>query len=302
MNDGLKKDTDVRREGRLETGDDLVNAVESVSPSAALIVAYDGGQFSGFARQLAVRTVQGSIESGLQTLLGRTVDTVGAGRTDAGVHARGQVVSFQLTPSETDTLLATPELRRRFRKSVEFLSGEGIAIREVRLARPGFSARFDAVQRTYRYHIASGGARPLFSGHVAWHIPQSLDIAAMRAAAQYLIGEHDFSSFCVTASAQQLREQGLSTCREVAAIDIRTEPIFGEDGLVIEVIGNAFLHSMVRVIVGSLVEVGLGRKAPEWLLEARDACARDAAGPTAPAQGLIFESVLYPADVWVARN
>lgn len=301
MNYGPKKDTDAKREGHLETGDGLVNSSGHIPPTAALIVAYDGGHFSGFARQPEVRTVQGSIESSLQTLLGRAVDTVGAGRTDAGVHARGQVVSFQLMSNEAETLLATADLRRRFRKSVEFLSGEGIAIREARLAHAGFSARFDALQRTYRYHIATGEARPLFSGHVAWHIPQPLDSAAMREAAQYLIGEHDFSSFCVTTSAQQLREQGLSTCREVVAIDIRTERIFGEDGLVIEVVGNAFLHSMVRVIVGSLVEVGLGRKTPGWLLEAREAGAREAAGPTAPAHGLI-ESVLYPDDVWVARD
>lgn len=257
------------------------------SPHAlAIVVAYDGTALSGFARQPGRDTVQGRVEHALSTVLRRQVQTVGAGRTDAGVHALGQVLSIEASGDEPEP--------RVFRRSLDALTGEGVIVREVRLARAGFSARFDAVSREYRYRIVTGPVASLFIARWSWHVSASLDVEAMREAATHLIGEHDFKSFCVTESAI-----GKRTVRRVDVLEISEEEHLGERCVTVRVVGNAFLHSMVRVIVGSLVEVGCGRREPGWLLEARLACDRAAAGPTAPAAGLTFHEVRYPDDVWL---
>lgn len=254
--------------------------------AVALTVAYDGSRFAGFARQPGLDTVQGRLESALQILARREILTTGAGRTDAGVHALGQVVSFDAGPREFE-----PE---RARRSLDALAGEGLVIREVRRARAGFSARFDAVRREYRYRVVTGSVAPLFLADVSWHVTHELDVEGMTAAAQALVGEHDFRSFCVTESAV-----GKRTVRRVDRVDVFPETHLGEECLCVRVVGNAFLHSMVRVIVGTLVEVGAGRRKPAWVREALAACDRAAAGPTAPARGLVFHSVEYPDDVWL---
>lgn len=252
----------------------------------ALTVAYDGAPFAGFARQPGQPTIQGSLEGALVTVLRREAETVGAGRTDAGVHALGQVVSFPATGSEP---AEGPLLR-----SLNALVASGIVVRETRPAREGFSARFDAVSREYRYRIARGPVPPLFLAPVAWWVKGALDVDAMREAASLLTGEHDFRSFCVAESAV-----GKRTVRRLDAIDLWTEEQLGEECLVVRVLGNAFLHSMVRTIVGSLVDVGAGQREPAWVGEALAACARSAAGPTAPAHGLTLWSVEYPEEVWL---
>lgn len=265
-------------------------AAEQAAPHAlALVVAYDGAHFAGFARQPGLETVQGRLESAIATVLRREVETTGAGRTDAGVHALGQVVSFDADGSEPPL----PQLRR----SLDALSGDGIVVREVRQARAGFSARFDAEAREYRYRILPGDVAPLFLGRFAWHVPNDLDTAAMSRAATQLIGEHDFRSFCVTESARDKR-----TMRRLDVVEIVHEEHLGESCLCVRVVGNAFLHSMVRVIVGSLVEVGCGRRRAEWLAEALAACDRPAAGPTAPAHGLTLHAVRYPDEVWSPQS
>jgi tRNA pseudouridine38-40 synthase len=252
----------------------------------ALEIAYDGSGFAGFARQPGQRTVQGSIENALEIMLRREVDTVGAGRTDAGVHALGQVMSFHGSGDEpeSDVLL----------RSLNALAGEGITIRDVRRAIPGFSARFDAIGREYRYRIVSGSVPPLFLGQVAWWTTKSLDLDAMREGAAYLVGEHDFRSFCLTPSAV-----GKRTFRKLHSIDIFEEEQLGESHVVVRVKGNAFLHSMVRVIVGTLVDVGAGRRDPSWVAEVLAAQMRKAAGQTAPAHGLTLWSVTYRDGVWL---
>jgi tRNA pseudouridine38-40 synthase len=259
--------------------------VASAAGAIALTVAYDGAPFAGFARQDGPVTVQGSLESALATVLRREVATTCAGRTDAGVHALGQVVSFEASGDEpeADSLL----------RSLNALVAEGIVVRDVRRARAGFSARFDAVSREYRYRVSNGSVPPLFTAPVAWWVKRELDVDAMRAGAARLVGEHDFRSFCVTESAV-----GKRTVRRVDAIDLVREEHLGEECLVVRVVGNAFLHSMVRAIVGTLVEVGVGRRAPEWVAEALAARDRSAAGPTAPAHGLTLWRVEYPDDVW----
>lgn len=258
----------------------------SAAHALALTVAYDGGHFAGFARQEGLPTVQGSIETALATALRREVATTGAGRTDAGVHALGQVVSFDADGSE-------PEIGG-LRRSVDALSGVGISVREIRAARAGFSARFDATAREYRYRVVSGPVRPLFTQRFAWHVAHRLDEDAMARAASALVGEHDFKSFCVAESAE-----GKRTVRRIDVVELLHEEHLGERCLAVRIVGNAFLHSMVRVIVGSLVEVGCGRREPHWLENTLAALDRSAAGPTAPAHGLTLHEVTYPESVWL---
>jgi tRNA pseudouridine38-40 synthase len=261
-------------------------APPSVEPTVALTVAYDGVNFAGFARQPGQRTVQGELEQALSIALRRPVAIVGAGRTDAGVHALGQVVSFSHPDPDLDA--------RALRRSLNALVGDGISVREVRSAQPGFSARFDAVRREYRYRIVAGGVPPLFARDVAWWTPRELDVDVMREAATHLLGERDFKSFCLTEAAE-----GKRTFRRMDAIELATEAHLGEECLVVRVVGNAFLRSMVRVVVGTLVEVGAGRREPGWVAEALAACDRTASGPTAPAHGLTFWHVEYPDGVWL---
>jgi len=260
----------------------------SGAPVIALTVAYDGAGFSGFARQPETVTVQESLEETLATVLRREVPLVGAGRTDAGVHAHGQVVSFRLEGEMPPSGALVRSLNALM---------PGIVVREVRIARPGFSARFDAVRREYRYRLAAGPVPPLFSAPVTWWVKKELDLGAMRSSAALLVGEHDFRSFCVTDSAI-----GKRTVRRVESIEIAEECALGEPGLSVRVVGNAFLHSMVRTIVGSLVEVGVGRFQAAWLGEALAAQDRSAAGPTAPAHGLTLWSVAYPDEVWLSAE
>lgn len=262
------------------------SAPASTANSIALTVAYDGSGFAGFARQPGLQTVQGSIEAACATVMRRGVETTGAGRTDSGVHALGQVVSFEAVGGEPDAA--------RLRRSLDALTPPGIVVREVRLARPGFSARFDATGREYRYRLIAGPVPPLFLARFAWHVGHGLDVEAMQSAAAALVGEHDFRSFCVTGSAL-----GQRTVRRLDRVEVSREAHLGEECVTVRVVGNAFLHSMVRVIVGSLVDVGAGRRAPEWLAEALHARDRAAAGPTAPAQGLTLWRVEYPVDVWL---
>jgi tRNA pseudouridine38-40 synthase len=252
----------------------------------ALTVAYDGADFAGFARQPRQRTVQGELEQGLSIALRRPIEIVGAGRTDAGVHALGQVVSVPCDVADLDD--------RALLRSLNALGGDGIVVREIRRARPGFSARFDALSREYRYRLVAGPVPPLFLRQVAWWTPRALDVDAMREGAAHLLGEHDFKSFCLTASAE-----GKPTRRRLDVIEIAEEEHLGERCLTIRIAANSFVHSMVRVVMGTLVEVGAGRREPEWVAEALAACSRSAAGPTAPAHGLTLWSVEYSDDVWL---
>lgn len=259
---------------------------ETGRETLVLTVSYDGSRFAGFARQQGLETVQGRLESALAVALRREVITIGAGRTDAGVHALGQVVSFE---SDGDEPVAEVLMR-----SLNALVGDGIVVTGLRAAPAGFSARHSAVAREYRYRIVPGPVPPMFLSGVSWWVNKTLSMAAMEQAAQALIGEHDFRSFCVTASAE-----GRRTMRRLDTIEIAPETVLGEHSLVVRVVGNAFLHSMVRVIVGSLVEVGRGRRPAMWMSEVLAARDRAAAGPTAPSQGLTLWHVTYPDDCWL---
>ncbi|MDO9557438.1 MAG: tRNA pseudouridine(38-40) synthase TruA [Coriobacteriia bacterium] len=254
--------------------------------SIVLTLSYDGSGFAGFARQPGLETVQGRVEKALSTVLRRPVETVGAGRTDAGVHALGQVMSFPARGDEPDahTLL----------RSLNGLARPGIVVTEVRKASADFSARHSAVAREYRFRIVPGPIPPLFLAGRSWWVKGTLDLAAMRRASAVLVGEHDFRSFCTTESAE-----GRRTFRHIDLIEITPESQLGEHSVIVRMVGNAFLHSMVRIVVGSLVEVGLGRRSEEWLAEALAARARSAAGPTAPPEGLVLWHVEYPEECWL---
>ena len=263
---------------------DSCHLFDGKNRSIALKVAYRGDPFCGFARQEGLPTVQGELERALSTVMRCEIEIVCAGRTDAGVHARGQVVST-LVPGgyfETGT-------HEKLQRSLNALVDERIRVLRIVDAPEGFSARFDATRREYRYRIACG-IQPLFSDDYTWWIasPRNLDADAMREGARHLVGEHDFKSFCVAASAV-----GKNTVRRIESIEIANDDLCGEPGLVVRVVGNAFLHSMVRTIVGTLAEVGCGRRDPDWVLEVLEARDRAAAGPTAPAKGLVFWHVAY---------
>ena len=256
---------------------------ETPERTLSLTVSYNGAPFSGFARQPGQLTVQGELEQALSLVFRRPMEVVCSGRTDAGVHALGQVVSFDV---------ANDELEGRnlysLRRSLNALTHEDITVREVEERQPGFSARFDAQWREYHYHVCLDEVPPLFMRDFSWYVHGQLDTDAMREAAAYLVGEHDFKSFCMAASAV-----GKPTCRNVHEISLSREMMMGEDILTIKVVGNAFLHSMVRTIVGTLVMVGRGQRKPEWVREVLEARNRTAAGENAPAAGLVFWRVQY---------
>ena len=253
----------------------------------ALCFSYDGAPFAGFARQPGQHTVQGEIEQALSLALRREVEVVCAGRTDAGVHARAQVVSFPVSAEEAASL--NPQ---RLKRSLHALTDDAIAVQSLALMPPDFSARFSALSREYRYLVVPGDRHPLFLRDWCWDVRRDLDVAAMNEAAAYLVGEHDFKSFCLAASAV-----GKNTVRTLDKLRVVPVNVMGEDALSIRVVGNAFLHSMVRSIVGTLVMVGSGRREPAWVKTVLDACDRQAAGENAPAKGLVFWRVRYRGNV-----
>ena len=246
-------------------------------------LGYRGEGFAGFAEQPGVRTVAGELRRALETALRRPCELTCAGRTDAGVHAIAQHVSLPVTEEEL-ALSGT-----RLMRSLVALTPDDLSVGGLYRAPAGFSARFDALSRSYRYRIAASDARPVMAWDHAWWYRGRLDADAMAAAAAPLLGEHDFKSFCKASSAE-----GKPTCRFVSALDVSRVVEAGEELVAVDVTGNAFLHNMVRTIVGTLVEVGRGHRSPEWVAEVLAACDRTAAGPCAPAKGLTFVGVEYP--------
>jgi tRNA pseudouridine38-40 synthase len=238
----------------------------------ALLVAYDGTDFHGFAGQKSARTVQGSLEEKLSLLLRGPIETVGAGRTDAGVHASGQVVSFAVP------LLADPAwVQMRLNK----LLAPEIVVRAAVEVPEGFSARFSAVRREYEYRIYRSSEPDPFRDRFALWVPDKLSIAKMRAGARALIGEHDFSSFC--------RRGNGSMVRRTRSIRF----VSRGDELTVKISAESFCHQMVRSIVGILLDVGMGKRGTEDVAKALRAQDRNAAGSMASARGLHLVLVSY---------
>jgi tRNA pseudouridine38-40 synthase len=246
----------------------------------ALLVAYDGTDFRGFARQPHGRTVQGSLEEALSQLLRVAVRTTGAGRTDAGVHAAGQVVSFD-APDPAEPAWVAQRLNRR-------LAPE-ISVRAAAAVPDSFNARFSARKRVYEYTLYRSASRDPFLDRFAVWAPGDLDLASMRRAAKALVGEHDFSSFC-------RRGEG-SMVRRIRSITIRS----AGERLVVRLTADSFCHQMVRSIVGLLLEVGRGKRPASDTARALKAKDRAAAGPVAPAKGLSLIEVGYARSAFAAR-
>jgi tRNA pseudouridine38-40 synthase len=246
-----------------------------------LLVAYDGRGFRGFADNPGVRTVAGTLGAALERVLGHRVELTCAGRTDAGVHARGQVVTFDAAESRLDLEEVT--------SAVNALCGPELVVRHADLAPEGFDARHSACARTYRYLVVNRPEPDPFLAHLAWHVAAPLDLAAMRLGCDPLIGEHDFSSFCRRPRRRE-DEPEASMVRRV--IDARWDAL--DDGVLrFEIRANAFCHQMVRSVVGTLVDVGRGRlRAGDvaGILRAED---RGAAGELAPPHGLYLWRVEY---------
>jgi tRNA pseudouridine38-40 synthase len=243
-------------------------------PTFKITLAYDGTDFVGWQRQANGPSIQGLLEEALRELDGRVVIVNGAGRTDAGVHALGQVASCSLERAVSPDVLVRA-LNARLPSGVRALSAVE--------ARPDFHARFDARAKIYRYRIWNAAVLDPFERRYAWHLPGPLDVDAMEAAASFLEGRHDFAGFQASGGGTHTTER-----------TIRTSVVSRTGALVVyEVAGDGFLRHMVRTIVGTLVDVGRGRWPAEHVRGVLTAADRTLAGPTAPAEGLFLVSVEY---------
>ncbi|GHF67325.1 tRNA pseudouridine(38-40) synthase TruA [Streptomyces thermodiastaticus] len=255
-----------------------------------LDLSYDGTDFHGWAKQPGGRrTVQQEIEDALRTVTRsrQTFELTVAGRTDAGVHARGQVAHVDL-PEEV--------WREHHEKLLKRLAGrlpKDVRVWALRPAPSGFDARFSAIWRRYAYRVTDnpGGVDPLLRGHVLWH-DRPLDVDAMNEAARHLLGEHDFAAYCK-------KREGATTIRTLRELSL----VRGEDGIITATVrADAFCHNMVRSLIGALLFVGDGHRPPEWPGQVLAARVRDSAVHVVRPHGLTLEEVGYPADELLAER
>ncbi len=259
-----------------------------------LDLAYDGTGFHGWAAQPGLRTVQGEAELALATVLRQPVELTCAGRTDAGVHARGQVVHLDVGPAALRAAAgrssATPQeaLQRR----LNGVLAHDVRVLAVSVAPEGFDARFSALWRRYVYRLrdAPSPSDPLTRGHVVeWPRPLAED--AMNLAAAHLLGEHDFAAFCK-------RREGATTVRRLLELRVERTSV----GLELSVVADAFCHSMVRALTGCLVSVGEGRRDPAWAAGVLTGLRRHPEVRVMPAHGLTLEEVGYPDEAGLAAR
>jgi tRNA pseudouridine38-40 synthase len=240
-----------------------------------LLLEYDGTRYHGWQRQPDAASIQQTLEEALARLTGERAAVIGSGRTDAGVHARGQVANFR-------TMSAIP--LRAFDQGLNSLLPPDIGVLAAAEAEPAFHARKSARAKTYEYRILNRARRSPLYRHYGWWLPRPLDRAAMAAAALVLPGEHDFTAFRAAGS------DNLNPVRRVLAAAWREEP---GGWLVFTVTATGFLRGMVRSLVGTMAEVGRGKSPPSRLAELLASGARHLAGPTAPPQGLYLVEVFY---------
>ncbi|MFF8613449.1 tRNA pseudouridine(38-40) synthase TruA [Streptomyces sp. NPDC015350] len=253
-----------------------------------LDLAYDGKDFSGWAKQTSRRTVQGEIEDALRTVTrsARTYDLTVAGRTDAGVHARGQVAHVDL-PVEVWEEHGDKLLRRMAGRMAP-----DVRIWRIAPAADGFNARFSALWRRYAYRVCDrpGGVDPLLRGHVLWH-DRPLDVDAMNRAAARMTGEHDFAAYCK-------KREGATTIRTLQKLSWVRD---GASGILTATVqADAFCHNMVRALIGAALFVGDGRRPAEWPAQVLAAGVRDPGVHVVRPHGLTLEEVAYPADELLA--
>jgi len=276
-----------------------------------LVVAYLGSPFHGFALQPGVPTVAGALSEALGRVLRHPVELTCAGRTDAGVHAWGQVVSLDAA-RETDLV--------SLQRSVNKMLSPNVALREAQWAPAGFDARRWALSRTYRYSVACSPVASPLEAPVVWHVGEPLDIRGMQQACDALLGEHDFTSFCRAprgrsqdrrelraegapgggdVPAQGARAAGASMVRRVLRADWSD---LGEGHLRFEIEAGSFCHQMVRSIVGTMVDVGTGRRKAGEMTSVIAARSRAVAGQIAPPHGLCLWEVKYPDGAWLPAS
>lgn len=239
-----------------------------------LTVAYDGTAYAGWQIQPSEPTVQAAVETAWHEITRERVRVMAAGRTDAGVHALGQVVGVA-----TESALSVADLQR----GLNAVLPEDVAVVAVEEAPENFHATYDAKRKTYRYQIHNGRTPDVFRRRYVWHYPQPLDDAKMHVAAQALVGTHDFTSF------ESAGSERPDAVRTLFAVDVTREG----NRITVEVTGDGFLYNMVRAIVGTLVEVGKGTRDEAWVADVLAARDRRAAGQTAPPHGLFLVQVTY---------
>ncbi|MBN9304483.1 MAG: tRNA pseudouridine(38-40) synthase TruA [Devosia sp. 67-54] len=244
-------------------------------PRYVLVLEYDGTPFCGWQRQAGALSVQQVVEEAIAKMSGETVAIQAAGRTDAGVHALGQVVSFDLGKAWDPF---------RLREALNFhTKPHPVAIVEAGAVPDGFEARFSAVARHYEYRILNRRGRPALDDRRVWHCPMALDAEAMHAAAQGILGKHDFTTF------RAAECQAKSPEKTLDRLDVSREG----DMIVVRATARSFLHSQVRSMVGSLKLVGEGKWSPRDFRAALDARDRSRCGPLAPPEGLYLVKVDY---------
>lgn len=240
-----------------------------------ILVAYDGSRYKGWQSQKSTdATIQGKLETILEKLAGKTVDVIGSGRTDAGVHAKGQVANFHI-----DVNLAAEEIKAHLNQYLP----EDIAVLSVEEVDEQFHSRFHAVEKTYQYRIHTSPVPNVFERKYLYTYTDSLDIEKMKEATKYMLGTMDFTSFCGN------KKMKKSAIRSIYAINIEEM----ETELRITYTGNGFLQNMIRIMTGTLIEVGQGKKQPEDIQKIIEAKNRELAGFTVPGQGLCLLKVRY---------
>jgi len=264
-----------------------LSAGEPETHNVRLLVAYDGTGFRGFAPSSGVRTVLGELSAAVERVVRRPVGLTGAGRTDAGVHGWGQVVSGRI-PATTDL--------GRLQHSVNRMCGPEIAVRSASWADAAFDARFSATSRSYRYDVWNDRTPHPLLARTTWHVRQPLDLAAMSAASAEIVGEHDFSSFCRRTKVEPDQPER-SLVRLVRSADWRR--VDDSPLLRFEISASSFCHQMVRSIVGAVVDIGRDRLG-RTLSAALAAGDRAQAGVVAPPTGLVLWEVGYDGARWDA--
>ncbi|MDG2467681.1 MAG: tRNA pseudouridine(38-40) synthase TruA [Pirellulaceae bacterium] len=243
-----------------------------------MTVAYRGTHYCGWQIQNGQNSIQQELESAFRTVTGETVRMTASGRTDSGVHALGQVVSTAIRSE-----MECHQLLRALNGNTPF----DISVLKVEEAVPRFHAIRDATKKSYRYRIQSGPVSDPIDQDFLWYVPFSLDVAAMQSGCEYLVGEHDFVCFQASGGATK------STIRTVFQCQIREAVSSPFRKLELDIEGSGFLYNMVRIIAGSLVEIGKGKRQPDWIAEIIQSKDRTKAGPTAPPQGLFLMNVDY---------
>lgn len=263
--------------GRIQFGDQEGTIMKN---NIRITLEYDGSRYDGWQKQGNTdNTIQGKLENVLFRMAGEEIEVHGSGRTDAGVHARGQVANFHINAELCpDGETAREYLNRYLPEDIRVLSAKIVPER--------FHSRLSATSKTYGYYVETGDKKNVFERKYVYGFGKKLDVEAMRQAAEFLIGEHDFKSFCAN------RRMKKSTVRRIDEIRIV------EHGTKLEFLytGNGFLYNMVRILTGTLLEIGSGMRQPEEMKEIIEAKNRDMAGRTAPPEGLFLLHVDYEGE------